>query len=177
VAFTDPFGTDSVTGTVAALQVYEDGKRNMANCAAGKGCNKSQASDAQAGLNVLAAAESDPTIMIRLELGKVTNQSSVGTKYTVGTTDVTITLDGSHNSITNHYFSLDGVAVHEVYEHFERFRAAGPYNPNSFGPARYPAHFNAVRFAEDPALLGAGRASRSSRSLVSGIDGQPDLPY
>ena len=176
VSFSDPFGLDSVTGSDAAMQQYNEGKEGMANCAAGIGCDEGQAADAAMGLLVLYAAESDPSIIIRLELGSTTNQSSVQPAYTLGTTSVTLTLNPRHEDVGKVY-TLPGLAVHEVYEHYERFGAAGPYQGTNFARARYPSHARAVQYAEDAAYLGSGLPSRTSRSMAYGIDEKPNLPF
>jgi hypothetical protein len=170
LGYSDPFGLapDTVNGDAAAMKAYADDEGAMLRCSARIGCDANQANNAASGLNTLAAAEADPSITVHVKMGST--GVPVDPHYTAGTMSVTITLDAG---ALGSDFSLAGVAVHEVYEHFKRFEASGPYDPNTFGPARYPAHSDAVRFTEDPALLGAGLPSRTSRSPYCDTDPAP----
>ena len=73
-------------------------------------------------------------------------------------------------------FTLTAVAVHEAFENYVRLiMAGGANNPNTYGPAQAPAHLDAVRYAEDPSLLGSGLETRTSRSKNCDVRQQPEL--
>jgi hypothetical protein len=160
---------EDVVGGAAEMQAYAQAKAQMAACAAGKGCTGAQASDAAAGLQTLSDAENDHSVMITLQFGKLGGNSPASVVF--GSNTETITIDPNHATVGKEY-SLTGVVAHEVHEGYERLKYG--HGSNTKMGRIYPyVHGRAVRYGEDPALLGGGLPSRTSRSPGCNVGPRP----
>ncbi len=132
----------------------------MAACAGGTNCDATQAANARDGLVVLGMLESDQNYHVVMAFGATTN-GPVSATYS-GTT-ATITLNPADPTIGVKY-SIAGLAVHEAHENYMHLKVTGAnFTPGVWGPAYNSTHDAAVMQAEDPALLGMGLPTRTSR--------------
>ena len=158
------------------MKAYEEGKTYMAQCAAGVGCAASQAQEAAFGLEALARAESDPSVLIYLQLGQNSGGQNVSAVDAQGTVGTIVTIDPSHQDFgASGKYTLAGVAVHEVHEQYAKNVLYGATRPNT---GSYDSiHTNAVRHAEDPVYLASGLLSRTARTPGCNVARAKPVPF
>jgi hypothetical protein len=119
-------------------------------------------------LATLNAAEQDHSITITIQFGS-NSAGSPGTNFPTGSNTRTVLIDNAHSTLGVNY-TLAGNVAHEVHESYN-FMLVGHNSTVESG--YYPRlHPLAVRYAEDPALLGSGLPSRTSRACGN-IYGRP----
>jgi hypothetical protein len=158
------------------MEAYHRGQGQMLMCAlSGIGgslgpCNASKSADAMQGFATLRAAEADHSITINLQFGSA--GGSPGTNYPSGPNARQVTIDPTHSAFGPNY-DLPAVVLHEVHESYSALQIGNP----ALNASNYLGlHGPAVRYAEDPALLGRGLQSRTSRSVNCSVGPRP-LPF
>ena len=178
VAFLDPLGLKVHLAGGRERQAYEQGKAQMTACAnsAQDGpCNAQEANDAAQGLAYLAAAEADPTMHIVIKF-KPLKGSPFGVEA-LSDFDRVVYLDPGNESAFGRdrdkaSYDLASVVVHEVHEAYGAMTQFG--NRLLSGEEYRRVHDPAVRYAENPALLGGGFSTRTSRSPGCNVGLRPN---
>lgn len=166
VAYTDPFGLRAdVEGGEKEMAAYQAGKNAIATCALL--CGARQAASAQQRLATLNAAENDHSVKIVVTFGQVPGNpgSPAGNGGPLGGNVRGVFVNTGNETMGANY-QVNATVAHEVYESYGLLQSG---NPRAEGPVYQRWHGAAITNAEDPALIGAGLPSRTSRT-VSGTD-------
>jgi hypothetical protein len=118
-------------------------------------------------LTTLNAAENDHSVKIVVSFGQVPGhpESPAGNGGPLGGDVRGVFVNTGHETMGVNY-QVNATVAHEVYESYGLLKSG---NPRAEGPVFQRWHGEAITNAEDPALVGAGLPSRTSRT-VPGTD-------
>jgi len=158
------------------MDAYNRAKKAMAQCAAGSNCNSEQAAEASAGLSYLRQADTDHSVTITLKFGANSRGNAVSTPDDQSGVGTTVIIDPAHSAFSNNQLTLESVVAHEVHEQYTRLTSFGTtwMTSSAHGQNASARHADAVRFAENPTLLGQGYTTRTSRSPQCNVSGFPN---
>ena len=146
------------------MKAYQASKNAIATCALL--CGAKQAAAAQNGLATLNAAENDHSVKIIVSFGTVPGHPESPGGNGPGRGGVRgVFVNTGHETMGVNY-QVNATVAHEVYESYGLLKTG---NPRAEGPVFDAWHGAAITNAEDPALIGAGLPSRTSRT-VPGTD-------
>ncbi len=155
-------GTGVQFASQREAQAYRSGKAAVANCA--MLCTGIEKVSAFVGLGFLNSAEANQSGTLLVTFGQVPNwpdsPGSHGPSAEVPN-QRGIFINTNHEFIGKHY-QLEATVVHEVFEAYGYLLEGNPVI--SYDERLTYWHRSAIQYAEDPALLGAGLTSRTSRT-------------